>query len=309
MLPSLRIGLIKPKGKSSLFDAYELGMRRAANRRVDIWGFESEENVAEEAATIDRMIDLGMDAIILRPSDRLSSLPAIKKASEAGLAIITVDSCLEPDAAEDIAVACFNTDSEKMGYDSGIQLDKWAQKNIIGQQTSKAINIALVDGAAHDRNYPYLQGLTTAMDESSLPWKTVASVGADDVRNSDEVKEILQAYPEIQILWGGSNVATKIALDAVKQLDREDEVAVFGILDLSQEQAERLLDRNNPLQSMIDQSGVQTGQQATQRAIAVLRGKVPGEVYEEHLVQHRLLTKDDAPQVQKLLNEAGSLSD
>ena len=311
MLPSLRIGLIKPKGKSSLFDAYELGMRRAANRRVDIWGFESEENVAEEAATIDRMIDLGMDAIILRPSDRLSSLPAIKKASEAGLAIITVDSCLEPDAAEDIAVACFNTDSEKMGYDSGIQLDKWAQKNIIGQQTSKAINIALVDGAAHDRNYPYLQGLTAAMDESSssLSWKTVVSVGADDVRNSDEVKEILQAYPEIQILWGGSNVATKIALDAVKQLDREDEVAVFGILDLSQEQAERLLDRNNPLQSIIDQSGVQTGQQATQRAIAVLRGKVPGEVYEEHLVQHRLLTKDDAPQVQKLLNEAGSLSD
>ncbi|MEL6500741.1 MAG: hypothetical protein AAFQ23_04965, partial [Cyanobacteria bacterium J06623_1] len=61
--------------------------------------------------------------------------------------------------------------------------------------------------------------------------------------------------------------------------------------------------------SIIDQSGVQTGQQATKRAIAVLRGKVPGEVYEEHLVKHRLLTKDDAEQVQKLLNEAGSLSE
>ncbi|MEM7594323.1 MAG: pentapeptide repeat-containing protein, partial [Cyanobacteria bacterium P01_A01_bin.83] len=129
MLPTLRIGLIKPQEPSSLFEAYELGMRRAANRRVDIWGFESEDTIADEAATIESMIELGMDAIILRPSDPLGSLSALKKASEAGLAIITVDSCLDREVAEDVAVACFDTDSEKMGYDSGVYLDQWAQQN------------------------------------------------------------------------------------------------------------------------------------------------------------------------------------
>ncbi len=309
MLPALRIGLIKPKEKSSLFEAYELGMRRAANRRVDIWGFESEESVVEEAATIDKMIELGMDGIILRPSDPLGSLSALKKASEAGLVIITVDSCLEREVAEDVAVACFDTDSQKMGYDSGVYLAKWAQQNIIGRQTpkSKPINIALVDGAIHDRNYPYLQGIMAAMDKSALSWKTMASVGVADLHDTDQVMAILEAYPEIQVLWGGSNVATKVAIEAVERLDIGDRVAVFGILDLSQEQAERLLDSTNPLQSIIDQSGVQTGKQATQRAIAVLRGKVPGEVYEEHTVEHRLLTQDDTEQVRQLLNEAGSL--
>ncbi len=309
MLPALRIGLIEPKEKNSLFEAYELGMRRAANRRVDIWAFESEDGVAEEAKTIDKMIELGIDAIILRPSDPLGSLPALKKANEAGLAIITVDSCLEREVAEDVAVACFDTDSEKMGYDSGVYLSKWAKQNILSQQAQKTeqINIALVDGAIYDRNYPYLQGILAAIDKSGLSWKTVASVGVADRHEVDKVVEILEAYPEIQILWGGSNLATKVALEAVERLEIGDQVAVFGILDLSRDRAERLLDSTNPLQSIIDQSGVQTGQQATQRAIAVLRGKVAGEVYEEHTVEHRLLTQDDTEQVRKLLNEAGSL--
>ncbi|MDJ0898173.1 MAG: pentapeptide repeat-containing protein [Xenococcus sp. MO_188.B8] len=309
MLPELRIGLIKPQEKSSLFKAYELGMRRAANRRVDIWGFESKGGVMEEAATIDNMIELGMDAIILRPSDPVNSLPAMKKASEAGLVIITVDSCLEREIAEDVASACFDTNSEKMGYDSGVYLTQWAKQNLISRQApkSKPINIALVDGATYDRNYPYLQGILAAMDKSDLSWKTVASVGVAHHYDGDKVAEILEAAPEIKILWGGSNLATKVAVETVERLDLEDQVKVFGILDLSREQAERLLDSTNPLQSIIDQSGVQTGKQATQRAIAVLRGEVAGEVYEENIVDHRLLTQDDTEQVRKLLNEAGSL--
>ncbi len=309
MLPALRIGLIKPKGKSSLFEAYELGMRRAANRRVDIWGFESEETVAEEASTIDKMIELGMDAIILRPSDRVGSISALRKASEAGLVIITVDSCLEKKVAEDVAVACFDTDSKKMGYDSGVHLNKWVQQNIIGQETSKSepVNIALADGAVRDRNYPYLQGMIAAMDQSDISWNTVASVGVDDLHDIAQVTAVLEAYPEIQVIWGGSNLATKVAIAAVERLDLRGQVAVFGILDLSQDWAKDLLDSTNPLQSIIDQSGVQTGQQATQRAIAVLRREVPGEVYKEHTVEHRLLTQDDAEQVRQLLNEAGSL--
>lgn len=309
MLPALRIGLIKPREKSSLFKAYELGMRRAANRRVDIWGFDSQEGVVGEAATIDQMIELGMDAVILRPNDPVGSLPALKKASEAGLVIITVDSCLEREVAENVAIACFDTDSEKMGYDSGIYLTKWVQKNIVPRQTSKAkpIHIALVDGAVYDRNYPYLQGILAAIDKSGLSWKTLASVGVTDHHDTDKVVEILEAYPDIQILWGGSNLATRVAVEAVEILGLEEEVAVFGILDLSREQAERLLDSSNPLQSIIDQSGVQTGKQATERAIAVLRGEIAGEVYEEHIVEHRLLTQDDTEQVRQLLNEAGSL--
>lgn len=311
MLPALNIGLIKPQEKSSLFEAYELGMRRAANRRVDIWGFESVQSVKEEAATIDRMIELGMDAIILRPSDQIDSLPALKKASEAGLVVITVDSCLEKEVAEDLITACFDTDSERMGYDSGIYLTKWVKHNILHGETnlSQPIHLALVDSAAYDRNYPYLQGILSALDNSTLQWSTLASVGVTNFQDLEEVIELLIAYPEIEILWGGSNLATKVALEAVERLELGDRVAVFGILDLSQDQAQRLLDEQNPLQSIIDQSGVQTGQQATERAIAVLRGKIPGAVYHQQTVEHRLLTQEDREQVLQLLNEAGSLQE
>ena len=311
MPPALNIGLIKPQEKNSLFEAYELGMRRAANRRVDIWGFESKDSVAEEAATIDKMIKLGMDAIILRPADPVDSLSALKKASEAGLLIITVDSCLRREIAEDFIEACFDTDSEKMGYDSGIYLTKWVKQNILKGQTAKSqpIHIALIDGAVYDRNYPYLQGILSAMERSTLSWSTLASVGVANFHDADKVIELLEAYPEIQILWGGSNLATKVAIEAVEQLNLGDQVAVFGILDLSQEQAKRLLDTTNPLQSIIDQSGVQTGKQATERAIAVLRENIPGAMYHQQTVEHRLLTQEDREQVHQLLNEVGSLRD
>ncbi len=47
--PRLRIALLKPEGNKSLFDAYELGMRRAANRRIEIWAVDVKAGVDNEA--------------------------------------------------------------------------------------------------------------------------------------------------------------------------------------------------------------------------------------------------------------------
>ena len=310
-LPRLRIGLLQPESRQSLFEAYELGMRRAANRRIEVWAIRFPGGVDREAKTIRELIESGMDAIILTPEDPVGSIPALKAAQDAGVAVITVDFCFDRAIAEDFAIACYNTNSFKMGYDSGQYLANWARTHLFASAPDRQqfVRIALVDGAAYDRHYPYLQGFFKAFDESkaNTPLKLADSVSVSDRADLERVKQMLRNNPEVQILWGGSNLATEVAIEAVRQLDLENKVAIFGILDLSREKAEMLLDPDSPLQLIIDQRGIQIGYQAVKIAVAVLRKERPGEAYEEFVPEHYLLTQDDLDAVRDLLGEYGSI--
>ena len=298
--PRLRIGLIKST-QSSIFRAYELGMRRAANRRVEIWGIQTQAGVAAEAQAIEELMQSGIDAIVLVPEDPIGSRPAIQAAHAAGVVVITVDFCFEDAATQRLVFACYNTDSFQMGYDSGQYLAQWARQQLAG----KALNVGLVDSANYDRYYPNLQGFLAAMDDAGITWTEMASTDATDTQDVDQVIHMLRDYPEINVLWGGSNTATEIAVEAVQRLGRADQVAVFGILDLSQQKAQWLLDPNSPLQSIIDQAGVDIGYRAVKTAISVLQHERSG--YEFHPVQHRLLTQADQAAVRDLLSEANSI--
>ncbi|WP_017661851.1 pentapeptide repeat-containing protein [Baaleninema simplex] len=303
-LPRLRASLIKPQSDTSIFQAYELGMRRAANRRLEVWGVSSASGVESEAETIRRLIDEGTDAIVLVPEDPVVSLEAIREAYEAGIVVITVDFCFDEETAQNYVFACYNTNSVRMGYDSGEYLVRWARRNR-GDRSEEPLKIGLVDAAAYDRYYPNLEGFLAAMEQSGIEWEEVAATGAILPSEVGLVEEMLRQHPEIEILWGGSNAATQLALTAVENLGLSDRVAVFGIFDLSRDNAQRLLDPTDPLQSIIDQSGVFIGYNAVKTAEAVLRGE--RSEYEFFPVEHRLLTQSDRDAVRELLDEANNI--
>ena len=300
-LPRLQIGLIK-SSKGTIFQAYELGMRRAANRRVEIWGVQSNPGVESETKIIEELIEFGIDAIVMRPEDPVLSIPALQKANDAGIVVITIDFCFDRDVATGMVFACYNTDSFQMGYDSGMYLAEWAWKNLADGEAK----VGLLDSAKYDRYYPSFQGFLAAMEDSKLNWQAVASTDAVFRAEVDKVVQMLKDNPEINILWGGSNSATEIALEAVKNLGLQKKVAVFGILDLSGQKAQMLLDPDSPLQSIIDQSGVEIGQEAVQKAIALLRREAEIR-YDFYPIKHRLLTQEDKDAVRDLLVEVNGI--
>ena len=300
-LPRLQIGLIK-SSKGTIFQAYELGMRRAANRRVEIWGIQSSPGVENEAKIIEELIEFGIDAIVLQPEDPVLSIPALQKANDAGIVVITIDFCFDRDVATGMVFACYNTNSFQMGYDSGMYLAEWVGKNLADGEAK----IGLLDSAKYDRYYPNFQGFLAAMEDSKLDWQAVASTDAVFRAEVDKVVQMLKDNPEINILWGGSNSATEIALEAVQILGLQKKVAVFGILDLSRKKAQMLLDPNSPLQSIIDQSGVEIGQEAVQKAIALLRREAEIR-YDFYPIKHRLLTQEDKDAVRDLLVEVNGI--
>ncbi|NEQ38586.1 MAG: substrate-binding domain-containing protein [Okeania sp. SIO3I5] len=312
-LPRLRIALLRSQEDQeydSLSDAYELGMRRAANRRVEVWGIDYPGGVENEAKIIEQLIDDGMDGIILTPEDPVKSLHTLQRASDAGVAIVTVGFCFDHKDAEDLAIACYNRDSFQMGYDSGQYLAQWTQDNLLTNSPSKSVQIALVDGAFYDRHYPYLQGVSKALNESGILFKIVDSVSVASHRDILKIEKLLENNPNIQILWGGSNLATEVALKAVTESGFNNKVKVFGILDLSEDKAKMLLNANSPLQLIIDQSSLQIGYDAVKTTISVLRKETSGadykvHDYKVHFVNYRLLTKDDLDPVHDLFKEYG----
>lgn len=298
--PRLRIGLIK-SADSTIFKAYELGMRRAANRRVEIWSLLSASGVQNEAQTIQELIDSGIDAIVLSPEDPLGSISALEKAYQAGVVVITVDFCFDKETAKDMVFACFNTNSLKMGADSAEHLTQWASTHLQDQP----LNIGVVDSAEYERYYPNYQGFLNGMAASAVKWREISSVDAITRTDIARVKEMLLENPQINILWGGSNLATEISVAAVEELGWQEKVKVFGILDLSKDKARMLLDPNSPLQSIIDQAGVKIGYKAVHAAVEVLRHQKTQ--YTEYPIEHRLLTQTDKAAVKELLTEANSI--
>jgi ABC-type sugar transport system substrate-binding protein len=284
---------------------------------VEIWGIQSSRGVESEARIIQELVDSGIDAIVLRPEDPVLSIPALQKANDAGIVVITIDFCFDEGVATGMVFACYNTNGYRMGYDSGTYLVRWAHKELRQKTTNKylkegKVKLGLLDSATYDRYYPTFQGFLAAIRQQEAELNlngTIQIIATTDAvfrAEVDKVVTMLQENPEINVLWGGSNSATEIALEAVKTLKLEDKVAVFGILDLSQRKAKMLLDPTSPLQSMIDQSGVEIGQKAVEQAITLLRREAPIK-YKVYPIQHRLLTQEDKDAVRDLLVEVNSI--
>lgn len=290
-----QIGLIKTT-KGSLFISYQKGMEKAAERKVKIVAIDSDNGVEIEAEAIRKLVSDGADAIVLSPEDSKDSKTAIQEAYESGVAVVTVGACLNKLDANRYVFACYSSDRYKMGYDSGDYLAKWIEKKMSG----KEVNIGLLDSSSNDNFYPSLQGFYAAMKASNIRWNEVASTNAALRSDLPEVKKLLEENPKINILWGGSNAATDVALQAVDELNLEGKVFVFGMSNLTEDKAELLLNPNRPLELIIDQSGRQVGYDAAKTALAVLNGDVTG--YKFYLVKHRLFKQDDNESVRQSLN-------
>ena len=282
-------------------------MRRAANRRIEIWAVRQNGEDLKMKTVINHA-----DAIVFRPEDTEKASSMIAEAQNKGVAIITVDFCLDEAIAKDLVVACYYTDSFEMGEKSGQKLTEWVKKHPdkINRTEDKTIPIVVVDSASHEAYYPYLQGFMAALETSNLPFEIVDAVSvANNEDNFTIVKEMLaqERNQGISILWGGSNIATETAIAAVEELGLDQEIFIFGILDLSKENAKRLQQADDPLQLIIDQSGIEIGKQAVEMAQKVLRDPSAGEAYEEIEMPYRLLTPQDQEAVEGLLSDYGSV--
>lgn len=174
------------------------------------------------ASMIERWTLQGVDAIAVSPNDPDVLAPAMRRAREKGVKVLT--------------------------WDADGMLD--SRDFFVNQATAQDIGWVLVDTMIHDLGGPEVEGevaiitatLTAAnqnewivhMKERLHEYPNLKLV---DIRPSNEdqatafqaAKDLLNAYPDLRGIWGISSVSFPAAAEAVKQAGKVGQVLVSGL--------------------------------------------------------------------------------
>jgi fructose transport system substrate-binding protein len=186
-----------------------------------------------EVKAIEQLIAAGAKGILLVPSDSTAIVPSVKKARDAGIIVITLDTPLDP---VDAADALFATDNFKAGELIG----EWA-KGTLGDKAGSA-KIATLDLTANQPSVDYLRhnGFLTGFGIPVKDPKHYAQsdspqiVGSDDTKGSTEggrtaMENILQKADQIDLVYAINEPAAYGGYAALKAAGRDKGVTIVAV--------------------------------------------------------------------------------
>ena len=188
-----------------------------------------------EVRAIEQLIAAGAKGILLVPSDSTAIVPTVKKARDAGVLVITLDTPLDPITAAD---ANFATDNFKAGQLIG----QWA-KGTLGDKAASA-KIATLDLTPNEPTVDYLRhngfldgyGIKVKDPKHYAASDSPQIVGSDVTKGATEggrqaMENILQKADHIDLVYAINEPAAYGGYAALKAAGKEKDtlfVAVDG---------------------------------------------------------------------------------
>jgi ribose transport system substrate-binding protein len=247
-------------------EARRLGVRLvtlAADRETD---------VERQHQIVENLIEQGVNALVLAPSGAKEVVPAVKKANQAKVPVLIVDSDLHrPTAAAAGAstLTYIGSDNRAGGRIAGEAVARW-----LGGQGA----VAVLEGIpGHESTDQRRQGFAAAL--AAHPGvRIVASQTASSERAQgfNVSQNILQAHPDLKAIFGTNDEMALGALEAVAAAGRSQTVKVVGF-DASPDALANI--RSGRLAGSVAQFPSEMGRQGVAAAVAFLRtGRPPAAV-------------------------------
>jgi ribose transport system permease protein len=217
-----------PKALNSPFWA---AMEQAAEREAATQGVhlvalaaDRETDVERQYQIIENLIQQGVDAILLAPSGSKELVPAIRKANDAGIPVLLLDTRIDPAAADSVGarvVTYIGSDN----FEGGAVAGRYLAARLDGKGS-----VAIIEGisgheTADQRRLGFLSGI-----EGSPGVRVVASQTANWERALayNVAENLLQAHPEIDAIFAANDEMALGALEAVAAAGRLGQVHVVG---------------------------------------------------------------------------------
>lgn len=235
----------------------------AAAQKVALEVSIANQDLNKQLADVEDFIVKGVKVLVISPVDSKGVLPAIKKAQDAGIKVITVDV-----PAEGVEVLSYvGTDNYKGGEKAG---------ELMAKVLENKGEVAII-------NYPTVQSVVSRIEgfkkalEAHPEVKVVAEqTGITRAEALAAAQNMLQANPEIDGIFGFGDDAALAAAVAVKSAGLQDKVKVIGFDGMKE--ARDAVDSDPVMAGVIQQYPDQMGKQAVQSAIAVMKGEsVPAQ--------------------------------
>lgn len=279
-----RVALVVKTLTSPFFTEMEKGARRAeAQFGIDLVVRTStqETSIEQQIAIVEQLTRARIDAIVIAPADSYRLIPVLKKAQDAGIAIINVDNRLDADSSRRYGLAdvpLISVDNQAAAYK--------AVKHLTAG-VSVPTEAAIIDGFPGATNAEERrQGAMQAFGEN----RNIAIVGSepgnwkiDDAYEA--ARKLFSTRPRIRLLFCANDL---MALGALQYLldARIQSVRVAGYDGL--EEARRAIRQGRLVASVDHQSGRQ-GYLGVSYAARRLKGeRLPAET----MLETRIITKE-----------------
>lgn len=291
--PKSKTVAVITKGSDSDFwnDVKNGAFSAATEYNIDITfeGPDSEEDYESQNQMIENAVSKNVGAIVLSAIDYEKNAPAVQKAIDKGIKVITVDSDVDADGKE-LFIGTDNVSAGKKAAEQAIELCK----------NKKSVNIGIVNyGENTENGKQRLQGFTDYIDKVKNA-KVVASVNVESNAESatSGAKQLIEEDKGINVLIGFNEWSTLGVGYAIKDLNLKDEV--FGIGFDSNVNCVGMLETGE-IDTLIVQNPFSMGYLSVSKAAELLLGnaKTDGVIETDTYVVNR--KNMFSPDVQKIL--------
>jgi len=225
-------------------------------------------NIAKQISQLEDLIAKKVDAIVLNAVDADAVVPIVNQAAAQGIAVVTIDRAISPQAN----VACYvGTDNTLAG--------RMAATYVAEQLKGKG-KIAILNGppqtlVARHRNAGFLEGLSNYPDIKVVTEKWGSS---DRAVNMTNMEDILTRFPDINAVLCFSDFNALGASDAIIARGKQNDI-IIGSIDGLIETSQLMKEGKVPIVVTVAQDPAMMARYAAQVAYEAATGnRVPNMV-------------------------------
>jgi ribose transport system substrate-binding protein len=200
--------------------------REAEERNIHLVSLaaDRETDVERQYQIIENLIQQGVDAILLAPSGSKELVPAIRKANDAGIPVLLLDTRIDEAAAAAVDARVL-TYIGSDNFEGGAVAGRYLAAKLGGEGT-----VAIIEGisgheTADQRRLGFLEGIA-----ASPGIRVVASQTANWERALayNVAENLMQAHPELDAIFAANDEMALGALEAADAAHRLEHMSIIG---------------------------------------------------------------------------------
>jgi fructose transport system substrate-binding protein len=175
-----------------------------------------------QVTAIENMVTAGAKGILITPSQTKAIVPAVKKARDAGVLVIALDTPTDPQDAVD---ALFATDNFK----AGVLIGEYAKAAFAGK-TAKIATLNLTPGITVSdlRHDGFLEGFGIKKDDKSIVCEDGTTEG-NQSKGQTAMENCLSKDPDINLVYTINEPAAAGAYTAIDKAGKAKDVTIVSV--------------------------------------------------------------------------------
>lgn len=215
-----KLGFLPPAMTSPFYAACIEGATPVADAlgyELVIMAPESEDDYATQTSMMEDLITQGVKGIAVCGINLDALIPAIQKANDAGVPVVEFNTITLLEGADVYAYSGYDQ------YKGGAKIADW-----VAEHTEGDVKAAIIEGLPSDFTTQRMGGFVDRCAEAYPNIEVVATQPGDWVREKgmNAAMDMIQAHPEISVIYGLSDEMALGAVQACKQLNREDIICI-----------------------------------------------------------------------------------